>query len=395
MGPLDTPEGDDQDLRRRGNQELITSTRTSWVKVWARWDQIQPEPPSSVPLARLDDADVNPGQPFLAALDAQIEVARGLAPPVGVIVCLWRFPGWANGTEDVTDGEGGDLELFPEDRLKRAAYEAGDPKRTIKPLAYRVPADEQLGPDGAWGRWVDFLYRRYMRHGENVALEVGNEPNIQWWPQRDPSSASDPFAQGELAAARAAATMMVTSQAVAERHGERMLIAGPGTWDGPKGDPSVISDSRLYTDYATFTEALLDELEARDFTAGSRFVWTQHNYNDTIFRHGRPGAFRNRAAHAQRLLVGRWSGYGDQRSPELWLTEGGADLRAKTVAGDRRTQARLVRENWELMAGAEGIGMVTNYLGYSAPSFDTGLRDPLDAGGAPRPVQDTWGRLRG
>jgi len=400
MGPLDTPRGDDQDLRLDGNVGLLTSTRTPWVKVWARWDQIQPLPPSAVRVDQLDD-DVNPGRPFLAALDAQVEVARALDPPVGVIICLWRFPGWANATEGVAEDLPGNLELFPEDRLKRSIYEAGDPKATIKPLAYRVPPREELEPGGAWGRWVDFLYRRYLRNGEHVVLEIANEPNIQWWPQRDPTPGDDPFAQGELVSARSAATMMVTAQAIGERHGERMLIAGPGTWDGPKGDASVIRDSRLYTDYATFTEALLDELEARDFVAGPRFVWTQHNYNDTVFRHGHPGRPRNRAAHARELLVGRWRGFPrrnrDGMSPEVWLTEGGADLRAKTVAGDRRAQARLLRENWDLMADragdGAGIGMVTNYLGYSAPTFDTGLRDPLDAGGAPRPVEDTWRRL--
>ena len=398
MGPLDTPDNDDQDLRRSANVDLLTSTHSRWVKVWARWDQIQPLPPSAVEFDRLDDPEANPGQPFLAALDAQVRVARSLDPPVGVIVCLWRFPSWSNGTGALADGEGGDLDFFPQDRLKRANFEAGDPNASIKPLAYRVPAREVLLPEGAWGRWVDFLYRRYMRHGEAVALELANEPNIQWWPQREPSGGGDPFQQGELASARSAAVMMATAQEIAESNRERMLIAGPGTWDGPKGDPSVIGDSRLYTDYATFTEALLDELEALGFSAGPQFVWTQHNYNDTIYRHGVAGAPRNRAAHARELLVGRWDGYGRAGSPEVWLTEGGADLRAKLVAGDRRKQADLVRENWDRMADAQGdgagIGMVTNYLGYSAPSFDTGLRDPLDAGGASRPVEATWRRLR-
>ena len=52
-----------------------------------------------------------------------------------------------------------------------------------------------------------------------------------------------------------------------------------------------------------------------------------------------------------------------------------------------------MRENWDLMADTEGIGMVTNYLGYSAETFDTGLRDPLATGGASRPVEATWRRL--
>ena len=204
-----------------------------------------------------------------------------------------------------------------------------------------------FGPDGAWGRWLEFLYRRYARYGENVALELANEPNIQWWPQRDPTPGDDRFAQGRLISARAAADMTVTAQEIADRHGDRLLIAGPGTWDGPKGDPAVIRDSRLYTDYATFTEALLGELERRDFTAGPRFVWTQHNYNDTLYRHGLPGAPRNRAAHARELLAGRW-----QRLRRLGQARGLADRRRRRPA----LQARERRPRGPGQARARELG---------------------------------------
>jgi len=401
MGPINTPDGDDQDLRAHGNLDLLTSTGTRWVKLFVRWDQVQPLPPSSVPWDRLDDPVANPGQPFLAALEAQVELARSQKPAIGVVVMPWLFPKWANGTGHLVDGIPGDLDFFPQDRMKAEAVAAGDPEATAKKLVYRVPDAEQLAPGGHWGRWIDFLYRRLLRHGEGVAIEVANEPNIQWWPQRDPAPGEDPFAQGGLASPRAAARMIATAQEIGDRHCNRILLAGPGTWDGPQGDPEIVRDSRLYTDYATFTAALLDELDKIDFAARSRFVWTQHNYMDVLFRHGSPGAPRNRAAHTRSLLVGRWSGWpqlnGEKEAPGVWLTEGGADLRAKAVGGDPLVQASLVRRNWNRMAtgdaDGDGMGMVTNYLGYSESHYDTGMRNPLELGGAPRPLEQTWAEL--
>ncbi|HZI90167.1 MAG TPA: hypothetical protein VFD31_00900 [Thermoleophilaceae bacterium] len=401
MGPINTPDGDDQDLRAHGNLDLLTSTGTRWVKLVVRWDQVQPLPPSSVPWDRLDDPVANPGQPYLAALDAQVKLARSQSPRIGVIVMPWLFPKWANDTDHLVDGIPGDLDFFPQDRMRPEAHATGDPAATAKRLTYRVPAPEELAPDGYWGRWIDFLYRRFLRYGEGVALEVANEPNIQWWPQRDPSPEDDPFAQGELAAPRVAARMLATAQEIGDKYCNRILLAGPATWDGPKGEPEGVRDSRLYTDYATFTAALLDELDEIHFAARSRFVWTQHNYMDVLFRHGNPGAQRNRAAHARSLLVGRWSGWpqlnGDKDAPGMWLTEGGADLREKSVGGDTRMQVRLVRQNWDRMATGDGDGdgmeMVTNYLGYSEFHYDTGMRDPLEAGGAPRPLEQTWAKL--
>src|SRR5680860_1659184 len=74
-----------------------------------------------------------------------------------------------------------------------------------------------------------------------------------------------------------------------------------------------------------------------------------------------------------------------------------ADLREKSVGGDTRLQVRLVRQNWDRMATGDGDGdgmeMVTNYLGYSEFHYDTGMRDPLEAGGAPRPLEQTWAKL--
>ena len=371
MGPVNAAEGDDQDLRAHGNLHLLTSTGSGWVKLWVRWDQVQPLPAASVPFERLGDPIANPGYPFLAALDAQIELARAQSPPIGVVITPWLFPKWANATSHLVDAIPGDRTFFPEDRLSDGA---------AKKLFYRVPPAAELEPDGLWGRWIDFLYRRYAHHGDGVMLEVMNEPNLQWWPQRGGASA--------------AARMMATAQAIGERNGNRLLLGGPAVWDGPKRGASR---SRLWTGYEEFTARLLDELDEIGFTADERFVWTQHNYMDTLFGHGRPGSPSNRATRTRSLLVDRWSGLGGSKAPEVWLTEGGADLRERTVGADRELQARLVGENWKLMADASGdgrgIGMLTNYLGYSEHHYDTGMRDPLDTGGAARPLERAWAQL--
>ena len=394
MGPLNIAEGDDQDLRAHGNLDLLTSTGTRWVKLWVRWDQVQPLPASSVPFDRLGDPVANPGYPFLAALDAQIELARAQSPPIGVVLTPWLFPKWANGTSDLVDAIPGDRAFFPEDRLAAGDHAQGDPEGAAKKLFYRVPPAAELEPDGLWGRWIDFLYRRYAHHGDGVVLEVMNEPNLQWWPQRDAAPGGDPFELGELAAPRAAARMMATAQAIGERNGNQLLLGGPAVWDGPKRGAS---QSRLWTGYEEFTARLLDELDEVGFRAGERFVWTQHNYMDTLFGHGRPGSPSNRAARTRSLLVDRWSGLGGPKTPEVWLTEGGADLRERVVGADRELQARLVGENWNRMADAggdgAGIGMVTNYLGYSEFHYDTGMREPLEAGGVSRPLERTWREL--
>jgi len=372
MGPLNIAEGDDQDLRAHGNLDLLTSTGTRWVKLWVRWDQVQPLPAGSVPFDRLGDPVANPGYPFLAALDAQIELARAQSPPIGVVLTPWLFPKWANGTSHLVDGIPGDRAFFPEDRLSADG--------TAKKLFYRVPPAAELQPEGLWGRWIDFLYKRYSHHGDGVMLEVMNEPNLQWWPQRGGASA--------------AARMMATAQAIGERNGNRLLLGGPAVWDGPKRGASR---SRLWTGYEEFTARLLDELDEIGFRAGERFVWTQHNYMDTLFGHGRPGSPANRAARTRAMLVDRWSGLGGPNAPEVWLTEGGADLRERVLGADKQLQARLVGENWNRMADAggdgAGIGMVTNYLGYSEHHYDTGMRDPLDAGGAARPLERAWAQL--
>jgi hypothetical protein len=401
LGPVATPDGDDQDYRAHDNAGFVASTGTRWIKLWARWDQIQPLSPALLPWSRLDDPSANPGHAYLAALDAQVALARAQDPPVSVILQSWLFPQWSNGTAGLVDGSAEDLAFEPHDRVSREAFEAGDPELSRKRLFFRVPAVEQLGVDGHWGRWTRFLYERYAAYGDGVVLEVVNEPNLQWWPQQGPSTTGDPFEPGGLSVPVAAATMLRTAQEIGAEHGHPIRLAGPSTWDGPKSDPIGPIASRGFTDYERFTQGVLVALGANGFEAPPSFVWTQHNYLDTLLDLGADTGARNRAAATRASLVGRWSGWpqrdGATDAPGVWLTEGGVDLREDRVAGDLQTQRRLLERNWDRMASdtgdGSGIAMLTNYLGYSEDHYDSGLRDPLADGGAPRPVAEAWRRF--
>ena len=398
MGPVNVPDGDDQDYRAHDNAGFVASTGTGWIKLWVRWDQVQPLSPALCPWDRLADPGANPGFAYLAALDAQIALARSQSPPVGVVLTSWLFPRWSNGTADLVEGSADDLAFHPHDRLDRDSFAAGDPAGRGKRLFYRVPEIAQLGADGHWGRWTRFLYERYAAYGEGLVLEVMNEPNLQWWPQQGPSVSDDPFEGGGLSAPVLAATMMRTAQEIGAEHGHPLRLAAPSTWDGPKLEPVGPGGSRMYTDYERFTQAVLAALAADGFAADERFVWTQHNYLDTLLELGGDTATPNRAASTRAMLVGRWSGRPEGgvrgEAPGVWLTEGGVDLREDRVAGDTGEQRRLLERNWRRMASdsgdGAGIGMLTNYLAYSELHYDSGLRDPLLSGGAPRAAAQAW-----
>ena len=59
-------------------------------------------------------------------------------------------------------------------------------------------------------------------------------------------------------------------------------------------------------------------------------------------------------------------------------------------------QADLIGRNWDRMnAGPDsaGIAMISQYLWYTDPNYDSGLCDTSESGGATRPAYATWGGL--
>ena len=172
LGPGGT--GDQQ--RYVANRDRFAETATPWVKLWADWPRLQPDP--SRP-------------PDFSALDADVAAAR--ADGLKVMITVWRFAPWANG--------GG------------GAGPAG------QDVTFKLPAD--LSPASAWGRWLDAVVGRYA--GRADAIEIVNEPNLQLWPQ-----------SGVVAAV---AQMMETAAVVAARHADAPLLAGPATADVDTGSP--------------------------------------------------------------------------------------------------------------------------------------------------------------
>src|SRR3712207_2203007 len=82
--------GGAQDYRVGGNRSFFSDTRTRWVRMWADW-------PSLEPAGGQWDATK------LAALDAQI--ARARRDGLRIMLTLYRFPTWANGTDALTQAQ--------------------------------------------------------------------------------------------------------------------------------------------------------------------------------------------------------------------------------------------------------------------------------------------------
>src|SRR4051795_1180744 len=94
------------DQRYESNRDRFAETGTSWVRLWADWPQLQPEPGRA--------PEHGSGARVVAALDAQIESAR--ADGRRVMLTAWRFPRWANGTAGLS--EAGDRRFELADRLR-------------------------------------------------------------------------------------------------------------------------------------------------------------------------------------------------------------------------------------------------------------------------------------
>lgn len=376
--------GSPQDYTVAGNPGFFRDTRTRWARMWADWPTLEPT------AGQVDAAK-------FAALDRQIAAAR--RDGLRVVLTLYRFPTWANGYDDAQAAS-----YAPDRRTQNQA------ETSSKQAVFKIPAD--VSPASPWGRFVDRILARYGRGNPSRpsldavidVLEVCNEPNLQWWPQQDPNAnTATPFASDgtKISVHRTVARMFVTAKTLAAARPLSPVLAGPGCAD-------VTSTNRLSTGYASFATRFLDELAALGFTAGAGFAYSHHNYTDVSYDQGTgttgPDAGRttNFAADMRRRLVGRWAGWpsGDAAAPGLLLTEGGVTLSkiASLYPGSdpRLKQADLLQRNWDRMnAGPDspGISMVSQYLWYTDPNYDSGLCDTSESGGAKRPAYATWRSL--
>src|SRR5881275_2357355 len=94
------------------NSAFLEDTGSRWTRFWADWPSLQPE-------ANLMP-DQGSGATRLQALDRQIAAAN--ADGVKVILTLWRFPRWANGTSSLTATQDASYQL--QDRISQGGNPA-------------------------------------------------------------------------------------------------------------------------------------------------------------------------------------------------------------------------------------------------------------------------------
>jgi hypothetical protein len=386
--------GSANDYRFHDNRAHVRATNTPWIRLWADWPSLQP-----VREIAIDDP-ANPGASWLQALDEQI--AAACADGVRVLLVAYRFPAWANETEELVGARNTDAEVsfaFA-DRISRAAWrryeQAGrDPSRfnpSRRGLDFRVPP-AGVGPDSDWSRFFEFLYTRYHAGLADTGrcvygFDLVNEPNFQLWPQRAPSATNDPFATAPLIVQHTLAQLLATAQAVADRHGDTTLMLAPST-----ADSEIVG--RTVTQFDEFAAAVLDALDVLGHRPGPMQAWAHHNYTDLERRAEESYTQRLRA-----VLRDRWTGFAEGTPPTVFITEGGVRLgkmRDYYPTEDvLEAQARSMREGWERHqrddGPGEGVAMLAQYQTYSDPRFDAGLLDPWPSG-RPRPIHDVWAAL--
>jgi hypothetical protein len=341
------------DYRFWGNREFVKQSRTSWIKLWVSWADLQREAPRTREQSweQLDDAPG--GESWLRRLDGQVKAAND--DGVRVIVTLFHaFPAWSSGAT------------------------GPDPVSPRKPAEQKLPT--ALDPDSPWGWFVSHLCARYRESrprnpdGASIdALEICNEPNLLYWPQED--------------VVRAVAQMIRSAERISASLGGPAILA-PATSDYPDQDQE--SDvGVLAQGWPGFTERLLTELG--DLRPEVPLLWTQHNFNDVQ----RPEE-RTRAKRVLELLASK--GWPTQVQP-LWLTEGGYNLHPnEDESRAQLRQAHLIEANFQHMRNDRRVYLWTQHTITDKPGndFKSGLRGDFIPGqgvGAPRPAWRTWREL--
>lgn len=352
MGPINTPTGDTEDVRFNNNLNRLHDLGTYWVRIWIRWDLAQIYQPgpyvyqAQVPWELLGHPDdnynyhpalgVNYGWRYIQAIDDQIAQLR--AHGFGVILTSWRFPLYSNGCANQNHWT-----YRLEDRLQA--------NNELKPLEMGIPTNEQLGINGYFGQWINFLINRYKGHGRGLTLEIMNEPNLQMWPQQD--------AGGGLSIGCATALMMNTAAAVSGAHGHPTWLAAPAPADHS-------TNNRMRTSWDVFVDSTLNQLDSINFKAPDNYFWTHHNYKD--IESALLGSWTPIARKVRDKLVNRWTGYGGKSDPQVFMTEGGARLASVGLA-QQHQQMNLCWNHYKLHPG---LGMYANYFMQQTPGLAPG-----------------------
>jgi hypothetical protein len=335
--------GSQGNLQHPDTRQRVIESGAKWVRVWILWDKAQPT-------SSTYDAG------YLGLIDEQIRIAVNELH-IRVVLVTTRFPQWANGTQ------GADPNTY-------AAQDRPKPTGGLKELVYGIPTT-QLGTNQAWGSWMNFLIGRYKGWGWNVILEIMNEPNYELWPQKDSS--------GNTIIWNKVAEMMNTAAAVSGWHANALPIAAPAASD------TRLASNRAATNHGEFAFGLKTALQNMNQRGMPTFLWTWHNYAD--IRMSEIVSARN----TRRLLVNFWLGWSPSGNfngsdPGVLITEGGSRHDQVGPA----VQAQRMQTAWNLAVPEPGIAMLTNYELWAVGGYDTALREARAAGGAARPVWNTF-----
>lgn len=313
---------------------ISPATKTSVVRLWADWFEIQNEGPESWEGHRLQ------------ALDEQIWAANQAG--LKVILCTRAYPPWANkagaiapnGKWVAVEPDRGDddaanriLDLQNwRDRyfasMSAADFAAGpavaftaarDAQRAVggSRMRFRFPGDIGApdnrhlelfragtggAPDGLWYRWIEFLAERYHpggsvktiasapdnAHGAKIdVLEPVNEPNgPEGWPMHGTRPTT-------IVAARIVAEMLMSTKTILEKANGRnsarrvrpLQAAGPAVSDLKKGGRGSVAAQRA----DVFVVDMIKYFPA-NFPNNKYFIFSCHNYKDwELERNRRPG----------------------------------------------------------------------------------------------------------
>lgn len=353
------------------NPEFVTHSRTPWVRVWIRWDLLQPSSAGTNPIYDTGPLADLPGyspSSYLAFKALEIQTARNAGK--NVILQLHATPAWANQTTRAQGPNPGGRPNYmspPWDTSTSSFY-----AQIVRFVASYFSPISPATP----GVYIDFL-------------EVCNEPNLEFWPPLPPSTAPQQLLMPYFAAGMLSTARWVTKNQTANVP----VIMGPGLSDTDRTDTAASG----HVAWDVFMRALLTIYPAYGTPSDDRMLWTMHNYGDVKYG-------SSRASSAVGILDQYgWNGYPSGGNSYIYLTEGGYSVNS-SAAYDLVTQSNLVLGTWNRMWAAPRIGMMTNYQTWSAPGpfNDTGLCIIWPGGGYnpnalatlyERPVLAAWALL--